>query len=80
MCLSVCLFANFSKINERTFTKFSQMIDNISGSAQNFFGDVMSKIKVTRGLKVTILGYLATSDLSSNLNGILAVLRDVLCL
>ena len=66
VCVSVCVFANSSETNERTYAKFAQMMENISGSAQKNFGDLMSKIKVTRGQKVTILGYRTASDLASN--------------
>ena len=52
VCMCVCLFANSSETNERIFFKITQMIDNMSGGAQKNFGDLMSKIKVSRGQKV----------------------------
>ena len=66
MSVCVCVSANSSETNERTYAKFSEMIETISGSAEKNFGDLMSKIKVTRGQKVTILGYRTASDLASN--------------
>ena len=52
VCVCVCHFAYSSETNERIYTKFAQIIDYVSGSAQKFFSDVISKTEVTRGQKV----------------------------
>ena len=48
----VCMSVNSSETNKRIFTKITQIIDNMLGDAQNNFGGLMSKIKVSRGQKV----------------------------
>ena len=48
----VCLFPNSSQTNGRNYFKFGGKLDGIPGSAQKFFGDLRSKVKVTRGQKV----------------------------
>ena len=50
--LYVCLSANFSETNERIFSKITHLIDDMSGCAQQDFGALVFKIKVTRGQKV----------------------------
>ena len=52
VCLFVCMSANSSETNEHTSSNITQMIDNMPGGAQKNFGDLMSKIKVTRDQKV----------------------------
>ena len=41
-----------SQTNGRNYFKFAPMIDDVSGSAQENFSDLTSKLKVTRGQKV----------------------------
>ena len=51
--MSVCLSVReLPETDKRIYSKFTPMMDNISGGAQKNFGDHMSKIKVTRGQKV----------------------------
>ena len=50
--MSVSVAANISETNEWIFTKITQMIDNMSGGAQKNFGDLMFKMKVTKGQKI----------------------------
>ena len=53
VCMCVCHFAYFSEGINRTYLRFSQMIDNIVRCAQKFFGGDILKNKVTRYQNVT---------------------------